>query len=104
MEGSSHPFGAELGDALLRSIRWLGEGDLELSFEVAGGQSLRAFRFEWVTSVAIDLDFQDRSGAALVFQAAARRSDRGWEVSIDFAGAPAGAITFCCNDIQAVVD
>jgi hypothetical protein len=93
-----------LGDHRLASLEWLEGGrDLRLSFEPPGASghdepALIRVRFVWVTALRLDLDFEDYGDRPLVFEAALSQVKEGiWSVTLDFAGAPKGTISFQCN-------
>jgi hypothetical protein len=89
------------GDARLVGIAWSGDADLQLSLCLAGQEPRTVHLFcRFVTQLQITLSFGDLSGAPLTWDATFDQTTSGWHVAFDFAGAPDGAITFACADLE----
>ena len=94
-----------LSDYTVLTISWVhDEKDLRIHFlpPPGGPTDVIVLRFVWVIDVAIDMAFGNSIGAPFLFETRCSPLSSpasGWEVVLDFAGAPEGGIGFKCNDI-----
>lgn len=95
-------FSESLADRYLTRIEWEGD-DLLLPFcrqEAADQVDSMAIRFCFVTNLTVSMQFELLGGPGLVFEARFEHNQGVWYyVTVDCAGAPAGAISFRCDGV-----
>jgi len=92
---------ARLGDYRVITMSWTtgGENFVVVLSQPASEWVLKLV-FVWATQLLVRLDFGESFGEPLLFETSFNKSQGGtWEAKFDFAGAPNGGLSLCCNEI-----
>lgn len=89
-------------ETLVLSITWLLPVDAAARIE--GHQTLAVeLVAESVSQLCISVDWKEFVGTAMIYRLEVTPSGDGWQVFVEFLGAPDGTIRFQCDDVILVV-